>query len=387
MARVTLVDPSSNGPRLEDLSTLFPRASALLGAARSRTPARPDGELARVAPDTDSDLLLDTIDRDGGLVIEGLLSPASRRPHRRVSSSRRSTARGPGFRPGFDDSFYGSNTVRVQGIAAKSRTFVDEYLLHPTLLDIADRVLLPYCGDYWMSQSETIYIGPGQRAAGAAPRRPQLEPRRAAARPAADLGARRARRLRRRGRRDARDPAQSPVAARPTVRRVDVDAGRARARATRSCTSAASCTVAARTSPPTGGARRCTSRTSSAGSRPRRRCRSAWAPTSRRRCRRVRVSSSASPGCPSAPPTTRPRPRSRCGSSTPTTPGRRRHVPQPLARRLRASVRARSSDDTPGWRCLRLDFVSEVRPLARTRDTKSIGTTSGTITSVPRTTP
>ena len=51
--------------------------------------------------------------------------------------------------------------MRVQGIAAKSRTFVDEYLLHPTLLDIADRVLLPYCGDYWLSQSETIYIGPG----------------------------------------------------------------------------------------------------------------------------------------------------------------------------------------------------------------------------------
>ena len=49
----------------------------------------------------------------------------------------------------------------MQGIAAKSRTFVDEYLLHPTLLDIADRVLLPYCGDYWMSQSETIFIGPG----------------------------------------------------------------------------------------------------------------------------------------------------------------------------------------------------------------------------------
>jgi hypothetical protein len=160
MAQVTLVDPRSNRPRLEDLSTLFPRASALLGAARSRPHARPDGELARVAPDTDSDLLLETIDRDGGLVIEGLLSPAVvDRIDRELEPA--VTARGPGFRAGFDDSFYGSNTIRVQGIAGKSRTFVDEYLLHPTLLDIADRVLLPYCGDYWMSQSETIYIGPG----------------------------------------------------------------------------------------------------------------------------------------------------------------------------------------------------------------------------------
>jgi ectoine hydroxylase-related dioxygenase (phytanoyl-CoA dioxygenase family) len=160
MARVTLVDPSSHRPQLEDLSTLFPRASAILGAARSRPQARHDGELARVAPDTDSDLLLETMDRDGGLVIEGLLTPAI---VDRIDAELTPAveARGPGFRPGFDDSFYGSNTVRVQGIAAKSRTFVDEYLLHPTLLDIADRVLLPYCGDYWMSQSETIYIGPG----------------------------------------------------------------------------------------------------------------------------------------------------------------------------------------------------------------------------------
>ena len=100
------------------------------------------------------------MDRDGGLVIEGLLAPGTvERIERELAPS--VDARQPGFRAGFDDTFYGSNTVRVQGIAAKSRTFVDEYLLHPTLLDIADRVLLPYCGDYWMSQSETIYIGPG----------------------------------------------------------------------------------------------------------------------------------------------------------------------------------------------------------------------------------
>jgi ectoine hydroxylase-related dioxygenase (phytanoyl-CoA dioxygenase family) len=141
------------------LSALFPRASALIGAARSRTLAR-RGELARVGPAADSDLLLETMDRDGGLVVEGLLTAdVVDRIERDLAPS--VAARRPGFRAGFDDSFYGSNTVRVQGVAQKSRTFVDEYLLHPTLLDIADRVLLPHCGDYWLSQSETIYIGPG----------------------------------------------------------------------------------------------------------------------------------------------------------------------------------------------------------------------------------
>lgn len=139
---------------------MFPRASALRGAVRSRrTSARPGG-LARLAPETDPDLVLEKMDRDGGLVITGLLD---RSVVTQIDSELAPSvaARVPGFRDGFDDSFYGSNTVRVQGIAAKSRTFVDEYLLHPTLLDLADRVLLPHCGDYWMSQSETIFIGPG----------------------------------------------------------------------------------------------------------------------------------------------------------------------------------------------------------------------------------
>src|SRR3954463_5974083 len=105
MAQVTLVDPCPDRPRLEDCSILFPRASALLGAARSRIPARADGELARVAPDTDSDLLLEIMDRDGGLVIEGLL-PTEVVERIECELDPAVTSRGPGFRAGFDDSFY-----------------------------------------------------------------------------------------------------------------------------------------------------------------------------------------------------------------------------------------------------------------------------------------
>lgn len=158
-----LVDTRCDVSELEDWFPLLTRASSFLGAAWSRRSSRPVDGLARLTADTDSDLFLETIDRDGGLVITGLLTPeAVDQIDRDLAPA--VAARQPGFREGFDDTFYGRNTVRVQGIPAKSRTMVEEYLLHPTLLDLADRVLLPYCGDYWMSQSETIFIGPDNPA-------------------------------------------------------------------------------------------------------------------------------------------------------------------------------------------------------------------------------
>ena len=119
--------------------------------------------LERCPADTDPDKLCDILRRDGGLIIENLVDAtgvdrinAELEPH----VERRS----PGFKESFDDSFYGANTKRIQGLAWKSPTFVDSILLNPTLLALADQLLLPSCGDYWMSQAETIYIGPGNEA-------------------------------------------------------------------------------------------------------------------------------------------------------------------------------------------------------------------------------
>lgn len=122
-----------------------------------------DVGLERLPADTDPDKVADVLRRDGGLIIEGLVTPTAARaidaelaPH--------VEGRHAGFNPEFDDVFYGSNTKRIQGLAAKSRTFVHEILLNRVLLDLADRILLPSCGDYWMSQAETIFIGPGNAA-------------------------------------------------------------------------------------------------------------------------------------------------------------------------------------------------------------------------------
>lgn len=116
--------------------------------------------LARRSPD-DIEAIVADLRRDGGVVVQGLLSAdQTNRVHGEIQPH--VDRRAPGFRD--DDSFYGKHTVRVQGLAAKSRSFVDSVLLHPTLLAVADAVLLQHCGHYWMSQSETIYIRPGNTA-------------------------------------------------------------------------------------------------------------------------------------------------------------------------------------------------------------------------------
>lgn len=121
-------------------------------------------QLQRLSPHTPVHQMCEAIRADGGIVITGLLSlhdvhtlDAQLDPY--VSK------RQPGFHhDDSDTAFYGGNTKRIQGLAAKSDAFVQSVLLNEILLGIADNMLLPNCGDYWMSQAETIFIGPGNKA-------------------------------------------------------------------------------------------------------------------------------------------------------------------------------------------------------------------------------
>jgi hypothetical protein len=119
--------------------------------------------LEHLPPDSHPDKLADVLRRDGGIIIDQLFS-ADVVQRLNTDLDPHVAVRAPGFSAGHDDTFYGTNTKRIQGIPAKSRTFVDRVLLDETLLAVADQILLPNCGDYWMSQSETIFIGPGNPA-------------------------------------------------------------------------------------------------------------------------------------------------------------------------------------------------------------------------------
>ena len=117
----------------------------------------------RVTAGSAVQVAVDALRLDGAVVVEGLLAPEAiacidreLEPHVQE--------RAPGFRPGFDQAFYGGNTKRIQALVAKSPTFASAVLVHPVLLGICDEILGASCGNYWLSQAETIFIGPGEPA-------------------------------------------------------------------------------------------------------------------------------------------------------------------------------------------------------------------------------
>ncbi len=127
---------------------------------RLRADDDPVASAVRLLPD-----ILTALDADGGVIVENLLGaePASRILADLADGY---AATDPGSSSGSElwETFHGQNTVRFTGLAARSRTFVDHALLNPTLLAVADALLLPNGADYWLNTGQVMGVGPGEPA-------------------------------------------------------------------------------------------------------------------------------------------------------------------------------------------------------------------------------
>ncbi len=57
--------------------------------------------------------------------------------------------------------FMGAKTRHLTGVAAKSRVFAEEVLVHPALLAVCDEILLPSCACYQLNVAHVLDRGPG----------------------------------------------------------------------------------------------------------------------------------------------------------------------------------------------------------------------------------
>lgn len=111
----------------------------------------------RFAPDADISVIAKAIADDGYAVVERLLDDST--------VSKLETELSPWLDQtefGSED-FWGHRTKRFGALIQKSKVAQD-LLVHPTVLGVADKLLLPWCAAYWANYSGVMYLAPGESA-------------------------------------------------------------------------------------------------------------------------------------------------------------------------------------------------------------------------------
>jgi ectoine hydroxylase-related dioxygenase (phytanoyl-CoA dioxygenase family) len=118
--------------------------------------------ITRFGSDADPDAVHRAFERDGVVIVEGLLgSDVVERVNDEVDAA--VSAADPDeelFNP-IMKAFHGPHTKQVAGVAGISRTFATEVVCNPVLLALCDRVLLPSCARYQLNIGHLLQRGPG----------------------------------------------------------------------------------------------------------------------------------------------------------------------------------------------------------------------------------
>lgn len=118
--------------------------------------------LERFAATDDLDAIHDALARDGGVIVDGLLSAETvARVNDEVEAA---LAAADPEEPVFDpvlQEFHGPHTKQVASVPAISHTFATDVMCDPVLLGLCDRVLLPACAAYQLNLGHLLQRGPG----------------------------------------------------------------------------------------------------------------------------------------------------------------------------------------------------------------------------------
>jgi ectoine hydroxylase-related dioxygenase (phytanoyl-CoA dioxygenase family) len=121
--------------------------------------------LQTVASDAPAAIVIEHLERDGAVIVEDALS-AAQLQGLNTDLDDVIAATAPGLRhPSAERmvEFYGHQTIRLDGLPAKSTTFC-ELLSASFMSRLADDLLLPNCVDYLLNTAQLIQIGPGETA-------------------------------------------------------------------------------------------------------------------------------------------------------------------------------------------------------------------------------
>lgn len=122
--------------------------------------------LSRLPSTADLSELMLHFEADGGVIIEKLF-PESVVSAMLDAANKKAEQTTPGAATqGMGEAgaaFVGANTIRFSSLGKLSPAYF-EMLDNQLFGDIADAVLLPSCGSYWVNTGQVMFIGPGEKA-------------------------------------------------------------------------------------------------------------------------------------------------------------------------------------------------------------------------------
>ena len=108
--------------------------------------------------------ILGALRDDGGVIVEGMFGAESIAQMRAAADAFARGVEPGGATQGLGEDgkrFVGANTIRFSSLARLSPAFFD-ILDNELYAAIADAMLLPVCGSYWLNTAQVMYIGPGE---------------------------------------------------------------------------------------------------------------------------------------------------------------------------------------------------------------------------------
>lgn len=124
--------------------------------------------LQRLSADSALEDILAVLEEDGGLIIEGIFPvKVIEEMHDAVIARSREVLPGDANQGLGEDgkAFVGANTIRFSSLGKISPAFF-MMLDNELYASIADAVLLPHCGSYWVNTGQAMIIGPDSPAQG-----------------------------------------------------------------------------------------------------------------------------------------------------------------------------------------------------------------------------
>jgi len=106
--------------------------------------------------------IVSQLEADGAVVLEGLLdADVLERFNAEIDVGLAQEVEGKAALSPAIQWFMGAKTRHMTGVAAKSRVFAEEVLIHPALLAVCDEILLPNCMNYRLNIAHVLDRGPG----------------------------------------------------------------------------------------------------------------------------------------------------------------------------------------------------------------------------------